>query len=134
MATITTQYLGNSLFKTLIGDHALLIDVPPSMGGKDRGVDPMQFFAASVGSCVAAMIANYCDNCGVDPIGLSVDVDYDLVENPVYLTHFKVRVHISDEDLCHREEAMRRIIEHCPVNLSILNWEGIDVEIDHTPE
>jgi uncharacterized OsmC-like protein len=38
-------------FETTLGNHRLLIDVPASMGGKDRGPTPPELFVASLGSC-----------------------------------------------------------------------------------
>lgn len=40
MPTITTRYRGDMSFTTDLGRHALVIDVPAGMGGKDRGPTP----------------------------------------------------------------------------------------------
>ena len=37
MPSITTYYKGDMLFESQIGKHTITIDVPPAMGGSDRG-------------------------------------------------------------------------------------------------
>ena len=46
MATIRTSYKGDMLFETQLGRHSVLIDVPPSIGGTDRG-PTLQSFSSS---------------------------------------------------------------------------------------
>ncbi len=64
MSTISTTYRGGMLFETQLGRHAILIDVPSSMGGSDRAPTPPEFFVASLGSCIAAFVAQYCERNG----------------------------------------------------------------------
>ena len=73
MATITTTHKGEMLFESKIGRHAITMDVPPDMGGADRAPTPPQFFVASLGACVAAFLASYCQQSGIDATDLSVD-------------------------------------------------------------
>ena len=92
MATITTTHKGEMLFESKIGRHAITMDVPPDMGGADRAPTPPQFFVASLGACVAAFIASYCQQAGIDATDLSVDVSFDKAENPTRLVNLKVSV------------------------------------------
>ena len=82
MGTVTTIYKGDMLFESKLGNHSLIIDVPASMGGSDRAPTPPEIFVASLGSCVAAFVASYCEKTGIDATDLSVDVTFDKVENP----------------------------------------------------
>jgi uncharacterized OsmC-like protein len=129
MATITTTYLGDMRFRTKLGDHALLIDVPAEMGGQNRGPTPPQLFVASLGSCVAAFIANYCEKAGVDDSGLAVDVEFDKAEDPTRLVNLRIVIRLPNASCGHREEALRRVAEHCPVHATIATLEDISIEI-----
>ncbi len=127
MAKITTFYKGDMLLETEIGNHALTIDVPASMGGSDRGPTPPQIFVASLGSCIGAFVANYCNNAGIDVTGMTVDVTFDKVEDPTRLDNVKVEVNLPNGDISGREKAILRVAGHCPVHETICTLEDVDI-------
>lgn len=129
MATITTKYKGGMLFESRIGKHVVTIDVPPEMGGDDRAPTPPQFFVVSLGSCVAAFIATYCQQSGVDASDLSVDVSFDKADNPTRLVNLKVSVKLPHADCKARKQALLRVAQHCPVHETIGTLEDIQIEI-----
>lgn len=129
MATITTIYKGGMLFESKVGKHTVTIDVPPDMGGADRAPTPPQFFVVSLGSCVAAFIATYCQQTGIDASDLAVDVFFDKVENPARLSNLKISVKLPHADCQARKNALLRVAQHCPVHETIDTLEGIQIEI-----
>ena len=129
MAKITTFYKGDMLFESKIGNHSLVIDVPDSMGGTDRGPTPPQVFVASLGSCIAAFVANYCNNVNLDTTGLTVDVSFDKVEDPTRLANVKVDVNLPNAETKGREKAILRVAGHCPVHETICTLEEVDIVI-----
>ncbi|MBK8988506.1 MAG: OsmC family protein [Chloroflexi bacterium] len=133
MATITTHYRGDMVFETIIGNHKLLIDVPKEMGGQDRGPQPPQLFIASIGSCVAALIAEYCANHDSDASGMRVDVSFDKEGNPTRLTNIQVKVFMPDNGCVdkRREAALIRVAEQCPVHKTIETIQRIEFAIIH---
>ncbi len=129
MATVTTTYVGDMLFETQLGSHTITIDVPAPMGGSDRAPTPPEYFVASLGSCVAAFVANYCRQHDIDSTGLAVDVSFDKVENPTRLTDIKVTVKLPRADCGKRRGALMRVAEHCPVHETIEMAEVISFEL-----
>jgi len=129
MAKITTYYKGEMLFESKLGNHSLIIDVPASMGGKDRGPTPPELFVASLGSCVGAFVAQYCGRTGIDASEMTVDVTFDKLESPTRLTNLKVRVELPHGQCADRQAAIRRVAEHCPVHETIVTLEGIEIDI-----
>jgi len=140
MAKITTSYKGDMLFESKMGNHSLVIDVPAGMGGSDRGPMPPQVFIASLGSCVGAMVADYCNRVGIDAEGMTVDVSFDKVPDPTRLTNLKITVNLPNGDCAKRLNALMNVAKHCPVHETIEMLEGIDFtilgkgECDITPE
>jgi uncharacterized OsmC-like protein len=130
MARVSTTYKGEMLFETQLGRHNVLIDVPPSMGGNDRGPTPPEFFVASLGSCVAALVANYCNNAAIDITDLSVDVEFDKAEDPTRLTNVKVLIHLPHADLNGREAAILRVAERCPVHETICSMDSVEISMN----
>jgi putative redox protein len=129
MATITTTHEGDMRFRTELGGHVLTIDVPPEMGGRNRGPTPPQLFVASLGSCVAAYVANYCDRARIDDHGLAVDVTFDKADDPTRLVNLHIVVRLPNASCGDRLEALRRVAEHCPVHATIATLEDVSIEI-----
>jgi uncharacterized OsmC-like protein len=129
MGKITTYYKDDMLFETKMGQHSLLIDVPVGMGGKDRGPTPPELFVASLGSCVAAFVAQYCGRSGIDLRDMTVDVTFDKAEDPTRLVNLKVQVNLPHGDCANREQAIRRVAEHCPVHETISTLEAIEIKV-----
>ena len=131
MAKITTAYKGDMLFETTIGEHKLTIDVPPDLGGRDRGPMPPQLFIASLGSCVAALIAEYCEGHELSAEGMTVDVEFEKAAKPTRLTNIRVVTKLPNADIngTHYDAALKRVAEHCPVHETIETIEDIDFDI-----
>jgi uncharacterized OsmC-like protein len=130
MAKITTYYKGDMLFESKLGNHTIISDVPPAMGGSDRGPTPPEIFVASLGSCVAAFVANYCNQVGVDSRDMTVDVTYDKAEDPTRLVNLKVDVNLPHGDAKKREKAILRVADHCPVHETIGTLQGIEINLN----
>ncbi len=129
MGKISTVYKGDMLFESEIGKHRVLIDVPAAMGGSDRAPTPPEIFVASLGSCVAAFVVQYCERNGTDAGDMRVDVSFDKVENPSRLINFKVTIVLPRADCKQRREALLRVAEHCIVHETISNMGEIELEV-----
>jgi uncharacterized OsmC-like protein len=129
MSTITTRYLGDMLFESELGNHRVRIDVPPAMGGSDRAPLPPQFFIASLGSCIAAFVANYCRNNEIDCSEMSVDVSFEKAEKPGRLTNLKATVHLPHAACGERQKALCRVAEQCIIHETLAHFEGLEVTI-----
>lgn len=130
MATIATYHKGDMLFETQMGDHSVLIDVPPTMGGGGRGPTPPEFFIASLGSCVAALVADYCNRSGINTNGLSVDVSYDKADDPTRLVNVNVHIDLPHGDFAGREKAILRVAERCPVHQTICSLDEVQISLN----
>ena len=130
MAKIKTYHKGEMLFGTRLGNHEILIDVPPSMGGKDRGPTPPEFFVASLGSCVAALVASYGNQSGIDVTDMSVDVTFDKVDDPTRLVNLKVQIDLPHADVNGREKALLRVAERCPVHETVCHLDNVEMSLN----
>ena len=129
MGKVSTYYKGDMLFESQIGNHKVLVDVPDVMNGSDRAPTPPDYFVASLGSCVAAFVANYCQQVGLDPSGLRVDVTFDKAEDPTRLINLKVSIYVPNAEFKKREKAFMRVAGHCPVHETITTTDHIDFEL-----
>lgn len=129
MGKITTYYKGAMLFESKLGNHSVVIDVPATMGGSDRGPTPPELFIASLGSCVGAFVAGYCERAGVDTRDMTVDVTFDKVDGPTRLENLTVQVNLPYGECKAREKAILRVAEHCPVHETIATLKGIEIRV-----
>lgn len=129
MPTITTYYKGAMLFESKIGNHVLTIDVPGSMGGSDRGPEPPQLFVASLGSCIGAFVAQYCENNGIDDTGMTIEMHFEKAVEPTRLVNLKATIKLPQGDCSKRVKAIERVALHCPVHETISTMEGLNIEI-----
>ena len=129
MATITTHYKGGMLFESQIGKHTLTIDVPAGMGGSDRGPIPPDLFVASLGSCIGAFVAQYCENNGIDDTGMTVVLTFEKAADPTRLVDLKATVNLPHGDCAKRVKAIERVAEHCPVHATIKTMQNLEITI-----
>jgi len=129
MASITTFYKGGMLFESKMGNHTLTIDVPASMGGSDRGPVPPDLFVASLGSCIGAFVAQYCENNGIDDTGMTVEMSFEKVPDPTRLVNLKATIKLPNGDCGKRVKAIERVAMHCPVHETISTMQGLAIEI-----
>jgi uncharacterized OsmC-like protein len=129
MAMITTLYKGDMLFESKIGNHTVTIDVPASMGGSDRGPQPPQLFVASLGSCIGAFVAQYCEKNNIDAEGMVVEIAFDKADDPTRLVNLRATVKLPKGDCGARVRAIERVAQHCPVHSTISTMEGLEIEI-----
>jgi len=129
MAKIITHYKGDMLFESKTGKHSITIDVPADMGGEDRGPIPPQVFVASLGSCIGAFVAHYCEKNGIDDTGLTVEMSFEKAGEPTRLVDLKATVSLPNGDCGARIRAIERVADLCPVHETIKTMKGLEITI-----
>ena len=130
MPEVTVKHMGDMKFETQIGNHKLIIDVPPEMDGKDRGPTPPQLFVASLSSCIAIFATSYCNNAGINAEGLSVSLSFDKLKDPTRLANFKAQIKIPNGDVGKREKAVIAAASHCPIHETIHLPQEVEITLD----
>ena len=130
MPVFTTQYEGQMLFSTELGEHTVTVDTPLSMGGADRAPTSPQVFVASLGSCIATFVVQYCLQAGIDCDGLSVDVAFEPTGKPVLFTDFVVSVNLPKGECGERVQALKRVVEQCPIHRTMEAFKGLEIEVN----
>lgn len=132
MPSVISRHLGDRVFETEVGSHKILNDVVPTpeWGGKDRHPTPPDYFVASISSCIAAFVVQYCDRSGIDSSGLTVGLAYEKATNPAHLTALAVTVNLPNGEVGDRLEALKRVAQSCTVHETIARLgDGLAIEI-----
>jgi uncharacterized OsmC-like protein len=129
MAIALTRYEGDMLFETEIGGRCITTDVSPQMGGKGRAPTPPDLFVVSIGACIAAFVARYCEQEGIDTRGLTVETAFEKTEKPVFLNDFQVDVKLPNGTCGEREAAVERVADHCIIHETLQHLKQLKIRI-----
>lgn len=129
MAVALTHYRGEMLFETEVGSQRIVTDVTPPMGGKGRAPTPPDLFVVSLGACVAAFVAHYCEQQGIDTRDLSVETAFEKTEKPTILTNFQVDVRLPHAECGDRQAAVQRVADHCIIHETLQHLKEVQIRI-----
>lgn len=110
--------------------HKVIIDEPTSLGGTDKGMNPVELLLSSLGACQAIVARTYAKKFKIDLqkfwVELEGDIDIDGFLNksdvrPGFLS-IRATFHIQTNAPEEQVNAYKQFIEaHCPVGDSIAN-------------
>jgi uncharacterized OsmC-like protein len=129
MPVALTHYRGEMLFETEVGGQRIITDVTPPMGGKGRAPTPPDLFVVSLGACVAAFVAHYCEQQGIDTRDLTVETAFEKTEKPTILTNFKVEVRLPFGECGDRQAAVQRVADHCIIQETLHHLKEVEIRI-----
>lgn len=129
MAKITTRYKGDMLFESKLGNHSLLVDVPSSMGGADRGPQPSELFIAALASSIGASVADHCTRLGLNTREMTVDLQFNEVDDPTRLANLQVTIRLPHCTCAGQEQAILHLAEHCLIYETLVSRNGIQIEL-----
>ena len=120
-----------------MGNHEMTIDEPPSMGGTDKGPDPLSTLMASLAGCenvIANLVAKDIDfdlqeiefdvKGDLDPRGLMGQAGIQPYFNQIYV-HAKVK---TDETPERVQELQEKTDARCPVFTTFIA-AGIPIDV-----
>lgn len=113
MSQITTAYQGNMLFESTLGNHSVVIDMPPSLGGKDRGPKPSELVIAALGSSIGGVVADHCQRLRLDTRNMTVDITFNELKHPNRLANLQVTIHLPHCTCAGQEQAILQLTEQC---------------------
>lgn len=119
--------------------HHVIIDQPETMGGQDKGANPMEYLLFTLGSCLGTVAAIAARQQQIDLRGFSValegeyDSDYLMGKTTEGRAGFD-EIHVTvdiDADLTHEEkQAFLDVVDsRCPVTDNILHDTKIKLDL-----
>jgi len=114
----------NEYYQTVVRsiDHAMTVDEPLSLGGKNTGFSPLDLLAASLASCVAITLKMYAERkqWQIDEIRVEVDLVELAIKKTIYISSN------LDEGQLQRLSA---ISESCPISKMLSKVNKIETFI-----
>ncbi|BDD83960.1 hypothetical protein TPB0596_37230 [Tsukamurella pulmonis] len=110
---------------TTARQHTLAVDEPPTLGGDDTAINPVETYLAALLSCQVVTYRFYADKLGItiDELKLSAEGDLDVrgffgLDETVRpgFTAVRVTVDITGPDTEERYRELTAVVDaHCPV-------------------
>ena len=128
-APTVITFLGGLKFDAQIRGHHIVLDQPLGVGD-DTGPTPLELLAASLGSCVALYIKQFCQARRIPYEGLRVEVRENRVKHPSRIADFIVDVQLPEELTGRNATLIEEVARACPVHNTLLHGAEVHVKIE----
>jgi uncharacterized OsmC-like protein len=124
---IVVTHEGGVKFAAQIRSHRIVVDQPPRGGGEDGGPSPIELLGASLGTCVALYVQQFCQARGIPHDGMRVEVEQTGATNPNRIGRFVVRVVLPAEVPEHYASMLERVARSCPAHNTLARGAEVAV-------
>lgn len=126
---IKVNYLGGIKFSAEARGHVIESDQPKDNGGTDGAMTPPELLASSLGTCIGVYVVRYLQQIGVDPAGMTVEVKYETVPEPLRIGRLYARVAVPAGIPESRRAAVHKVAEHCLIHQTLCTEPETVIEI-----
>jgi len=116
-------------FTAQIRQHRVTVDQPLRGGGDDSAPMPLELLGASLGTCVALYVQQFCHTRGLKYEGMRVEVDPQAAQGRI--ERFDVRVVLPEPLPPQYEQMLERVAKSCPAHNTLTHGAEVAVEIQH---
>lgn len=127
---IVVTHDGGKRFSAQVRSHRVVTDQPVRAGGEDAGPTPLELLGASLGSCVALYVQQFCLSRKIPHEGMHVEVDQHHASNPSRIGEFVVRVFVPAELDAHQTEMLERAARSCPAHYTLAEKAKVSIALE----
>ena len=127
---LTATYHGGTRYDITSGKHRVVTDQPVDDGGHDAGMSPVELFVGSVASCVAYFVGQFCVRHHISREGLSVEVEWAMVEQPHRVGRIDLAIHLPHRITVDQRERLLKVAHGCTVHQSIAVTPDIAITLN----
>lgn len=108
--TINTAWNGNMQFDALVGDHHVIMDASPEVGGTNEGPRPKVLMLASLAGCTGMDVISILKKMRVEPKTFNIRIEAELTEeHPKHYSSMHLIYEFTGENL--EEDKLKKAIE-----------------------
>jgi putative redox protein len=127
-APMVVTHEGGVRFAAQIRQHTLIVDQPRAGGGEDSAPMPLELLGASLGTCVALYVQQFCHARGLPYQGMRVEVEPRAAQGRI--GRFDVRVILPEALPSPYAQLLERVARSCPAHNTLAHGAEIAVEIE----
>ncbi|MBD3380026.1 MAG: hypothetical protein GF408_06165 [Candidatus Omnitrophica bacterium] len=105
------------------------MDLPEEKKGEDAGPTPSEVFISSVGACMLLYGTSYLRTAGIDPSGVSMEIDWYFSEDGKRIGGIEVKLDLGGIDPRKREKALLAAMEKCTIHNTLHDPPDINIEL-----
>ena len=121
---------GGMKFAAQVRSHRIVVDQPERAGGSDTGPMPIELLGASLGTCVALYVQQFCQSRDIPYEGMRVQVQQHSAANPNRIGEFVLRIVLPTELPEHQEEMLERVAASCPAHHTLTQGARVTVHVE----
>lgn len=125
---LVVTHEGGLKFTAQIRQHRLTVDQPAGAGGDDSAPMPLELLGASLGTCVALYVQQFCDSRGLPYEGMRVEVRPHAAQGRI--AGFAVRVVLRQPVPPHYADLLGRVAKSCPAHNTLAHGAEVTVAIE----
>jgi putative redox protein len=129
MPTLVVKHEGGMSSSMNVRGHKVMADVPPEMGGEDRGPTPVDLLAGSLGTCIAFYIARWCKEARVPCDGFEVQVEYVHDRENHCVPVLGVEISMPADFPERRRSAVLKVAQECTVHNTLCTIPQIEIGV-----
>lgn len=129
-APMVITHEGGVKFAAQLRSHRLVVDQPLQGGGEDSGPMPIELLGASLGTCVALYVQQFCHSRGLPYEGMRVEVEQRGAQNPNRVGEFAVRVVLPQALPPQYAELLERVARSCPAHHTLELGAQVSMRIE----
>ena len=134
MDLITVTHKAGSEFAIRVRGHEVTCDLAAKDGGRDAGPSPVELLAGSLGACIAMMVQRYCDSHGYQEGKVAASLTVEMADDPKRVRGVVVDLEVPGDLPETRKEAIRRLVQCCPVHATLRSPLDVDLDIIATTD
>jgi putative redox protein len=120
---------GGLKFAAQVRSHRIVTDQPERAGGEDAGPMPLELLGASLGTCIALYVQQFCHARSLPYEGMRVEVEQRGEKNPARVGEFFVRVFMPAELPEQYAEMLERVVRSCPSHNTLSDGAAMSIEV-----
>jgi putative redox protein len=100
MTEVKTRWLNKMTFESKVGDHTIILDADPKVGGNNKGTRPKPLILTSLAGCTGMDVVSLLNKMRVNFKDLEIDVKGELTsEHPKYYHKIHIIYKLKGKDI-----------------------------------
>lgn len=125
---IIVTHEGGVKFAAQIREHRVMVDQPVRGGGEDSAPMPLELLGASLGTCVALYVQQFCHARGLNHQGMRVEVDPQGAQGRIGT--FAVKVILQEPIPAQYAPMLERVAKSCPAHNTLAHGTEVTFAIE----
>ncbi len=128
---IRIQHQEEMRFVAHVDKHQVICDLPIPHGGTDQGMSLPQLFIAAIGSCIGVYVVDCCENIGIDPNNLTLDLDWVMAMDPKRIKRINIKLDLPEQPLNADQTAeIEKAVNACMLHTTLTIQPEINLDMN----